>query len=71
MSAIVDGGNTVVFSPSGSHIENARTGEKIPLVRKGRVYVMAVEVDGTSGEDGTRRRTIGGDRGGGGSREGW
>ena len=40
VSAIVDGGNTVVFSPSGSHVENTRTGEKIPLVRKGGVYVM-------------------------------
>ena len=37
VSAIVDGGNFVVFSPSGSRIENGKTGERIPLVRKGGV----------------------------------
>ena len=35
VSAIVDGGNTVVFSGRGSAIVNDATGEKIPLVRKG------------------------------------
>ena len=60
VSAIVDGGNTVVFSARGSVIVNDATGERIPLVRKGGVYVMAVEVEGDVGEAGGGRRTIGG-----------
>ena len=60
VSAIVDGGNIVVFSPSGSRIENGKTGERIPLVRKGGGYVMAVEVDGESWRGQGGRQTIGG-----------
>ena len=60
VSAIVDGGNTVVFSARESVIVNDATGERIPLVRKGGVYVMAVEVEGDVREGGGGRRTIGG-----------
>ena len=59
VSAIVDGGNTVVFSGRGSAIVNDATGEKIPLVRKGGVYVMAAEVEGSGSECSRGRNTIG------------
>ena len=44
-AAMVDAGNTVVFSRKGSYIENDDTGERIPLVRKRGVFVMKIKVD--------------------------
>ena len=43
-----DEGNTVVFSKKwGSYVENDVAGERIPMVRKGGVYVMVLQaVDG-------------------------
>ena len=43
-----DEGNTVVFSKKwGSYVENDLTGERIPMVREGGVYVMVLQaVDG-------------------------
>ena len=48
VSAMEDEGNTVVFSKKwGRHVENDATGERIPMVRKGGVYVMVLQaVDG-------------------------
>ena len=48
VSAMEDEGNTVVFSKKwGSYVENDATGERIPMVRKGGVYVMVLQaVDG-------------------------
>ena len=48
VSAMEDEGNTVVFSRKwGSYVENDKTGERIPMVRKGGVYVMVLNaVDG-------------------------
>ena len=60
VSAIVDGGNTVVFGARESVIINDATGERIPLVRRGGVYVMAVEVQGEAKGGVGGRRTIGG-----------
>ena len=60
VSAIVDGGNTVVFGARESAIINDATGEKIPLVRRGGVYVMAVEVQGETKGEVREGRTIGG-----------
>ena len=43
VSAMEDEGNTVVFSKKwGSYVENDRTGERIPLERKGGTYVMVL-----------------------------
>ena len=44
VSAIVDQGNTVVFSRRHSYIQNDTTGETIPVVRSGGTYVIEVEV---------------------------
>ena len=60
VSAIVDGGNTVVFGARESAIINDATGEKIPLMRRGGVYVMAVEVQGEAERGAGAGRTIGG-----------
>ena len=49
VSAVVDGGNTVVFGKKESFIRNDTTGETIPLVRKGGVYVMRLEVEEPEG----------------------
>ena len=39
-----DEGNTVVFSKKwGSYVENDKTGERIPMVRKGVVYAMVLQ----------------------------
>ena len=44
VSAMVDEGNTVVFSRKlGSYVENDETSEKIPMIRKGGTYVMLLE----------------------------
>ena len=44
VSAMVEEGNTVVFSKKlGSYVENDVTGEKIPLERKGGTYVMTLQ----------------------------
>ena len=41
---MLDAGNTVVFSKSGSYIENTTTGEKISLKCEKGTYTMAVNV---------------------------
>ena len=44
VSAMEDAGNTVVFSKKwGCYVENDRTGERIPLERKGGCYVMVLD----------------------------
>ena len=43
VSAIVDQGNTVVFSRERSYIQSDATGEVIPVVRNGGTYVIQVE----------------------------
>ena len=43
VSAIVDEGNDVHFSKSGSYILNVATGERIPMVRRKGVYVIELE----------------------------
>ena len=44
VSAMEDEGNTVVFSKKwGSYVENDATEERIPMVRKGGVYVMVLQ----------------------------
>ena len=44
VSAMVDEGNTVVFSRKwGCYVENDITKEKIPMVRKGGNYVMVLD----------------------------
>ena len=45
VSAIVDEGNTVVFTKSGSYIENDTTRERIRMVRKGGVFVIELEAE--------------------------
>ena len=44
VSQIVKNGNTVVFSPTGSYIENLDTKEKLWLRERGGVYVLDVLV---------------------------
>ena len=48
VSAIVDEDNVVVFGPGpwGSFIQNAQTGERIPMERKKWTYVIRVEYPG-------------------------
>ena len=60
--AIVDGGNTVVFSAAGSKIVNDSTGDEIHLARKGGVYVMTLEVDEIrgGGSESDEGRVVGG-----------
>ena len=44
VSAMVDEGNTVVFSRRwGNYVENDVTKERIPMVRKGGTYTMTLE----------------------------
>lgn len=44
VSAMVEEGNTVVFSGKwGRYVESDATGERIPLVKKGGTYVMVLE----------------------------
>ena len=44
VSAMVDEGNTVVFSQKwGNYVENDLTKERIPITRKGGTYVMVLE----------------------------
>ena len=52
VSAIVDEGNSVVFSRRESYIMNDATGEKIPMRRKGGVFVIELEADETTGKRG-------------------
>ena len=54
VSAIVDQGNTVVFSKGRSYIKNDTTGETIPVVRSGGTYVIQVEVETEKVEKGTK-----------------
>ena len=60
VSAIVDEGNTVVFSKSGSFIQNDASGEKIRMVRKGGVFVveLTVEDPGCEGSNGGKKRGV-------------
>ena len=45
VSAIVDEGNTVVFSARGAYIENDATKERMPMTRKNGVFVLELEAD--------------------------
>ena len=54
VSAIVDQGNTVVFSKGRSYIKSDTTGETIPVVRSGGRYVIQVEVETEKVEKGTK-----------------
>ena len=54
VSAIVDQGNTVVFSKGRSYIKSDTTGETIPVVRNGWTYVIQVEVETEKVEKGTK-----------------
>ena len=51
VSAMEDEGNTVVFSKKwGSYVENDKTGGRIPMVRKGGVYVMVLQAVDSKGK---------------------
>ena len=50
VSAMVDEGNEVVFRRSGSFVRNEKTKEKIPMERRGGVYVMELDVEGSQEE---------------------
>ena len=54
VSAIVDQGNTVVFSKGRSYIKSDTTGERIPVVRSGGTYVIQVEGETEKAEKGTK-----------------
>ena len=55
VSAMVDGGNRVVFAKGGSFVENEATKEKIPMRRKGGIYVMELEgINAVGNEEETR-----------------
>ena len=45
VSAIVDEGNTVVFSARGAYIENDTTKERMPMIRKNGVFMLELETD--------------------------
>ena len=45
VSAIVDEGNTVVFSARGAYIENDVTKEKIPMIRRNGVFILELEAE--------------------------
>ena len=58
VSAMVDGGNRVVFAKGGSFVENEATKEKIPMRRKGGIYVMELEgINAVGNEEETRSST--------------
>ena len=50
VSEMVDAGNTVVFSKSGSYVEEGKTGERIELARKGNTFVMRLDGRGSGGK---------------------
>jgi len=59
VSAMVDEGNTVVFSRKwGSFVENDITSERIPMSRKGGTYVMLLE--GIVDLEAKQKKTTGG-----------
>ena len=60
VGAMEDAGNTVVFSRKwGSYVESVKTGERIPMVRKGGVCVMVLNaVDGKRGGVKKKRRRL-------------
>ena len=71
VSAMVDGGNRVVFAKGGSYVENEETKERIPMRRKGGVYVMELEAIEMVQEDEARDGAeVGGVKSGGESRGG-
>ena len=43
VSAIVDQGNIVVFGPTASYVEQAATGQRIPMVRRKGVFVLKLK----------------------------
>ena len=43
VSAIVDGGNVVVFGQHESFIENVSTGQRIPMCRRNGVFVVRLD----------------------------
>ena len=59
VSAIVDQGNTVVFGPTASYVEQAATGQRIPMVR--RKGVFALELKTVTGKKDKAKRNTGGD----------
>ena len=53
-----DGGNRVVFDDwSGSYIENKRTGERTPLVKKNGIYTFDLWTKGGGTNKGPDKRT--------------
>ena len=44
VSRMVQAGNTVVFSKSGSYVEDEQTGERIPLREQGGMYMLKLWV---------------------------
>ena len=44
VSRMVQAGNTVVFSSSGSYVEDKNTGERIPLREQGGMYMLKLWV---------------------------
>ena len=53
---VVQAGNRVVFSASGSFVHDEQTGERIPLEEKGGMYMLKlwVKAQGFSGPEETR-----------------
>ena len=49
VSATVDRGNTVVFGPQDSHIENRSTGQRLPMTRRNGVFVMQLKAQASCG----------------------
>ena len=45
VSAIVDEGNTVVFGPEKSYIENRETGQRIGMERNNGVFVLKLDAE--------------------------
>jgi hypothetical protein len=59
VSAMEDEGNTVVFSRKwGSYVENDKTGERIPMERKGGVYVMVLNAVDSRGNKMKKRGEV-------------
>jgi hypothetical protein len=59
VSAMEDEGNTVVFSRKwGSYVENDKTGERIPMERKGGVYVMVLNAMDSKGNKVKKRGEV-------------
>ena len=44
MAKLVDGGNSVVFTPQGGYIQSLSSQRRIQLVRGGNVYVLDMQL---------------------------